>query len=67
MEITLEEMTIQERLQLLDRIWNSFLSHKDELPSPDWHKDVLEKRRKNLSEGKERRLDWKGAKNWKRT
>ena len=62
MEITLEEMTIRERLQLMDRIWDSLLSHEDELPSPDWHKEVLDKRRKNLSEGRERRLDWKSAK-----
>jgi len=56
-------MTIQERLQLMDKIWNSLLPREDELPSPDWHKDVLDKRHQSLSKGKERRLDWKGAKN----
>jgi len=60
-------MTIQERLRLMDRIWDSLLSHESELPSPDWHKDVLEKKTKFLSEDRERASIGKARKNRKRT
>lgn len=50
--IDIKNMTIQDRLQTMEAIWNSFLNEEDNLDSPAWHQDVLEKRKKDSK--------WKG-------
>jgi putative addiction module component (TIGR02574 family) len=33
----LSKLSIAERLELMDRIWESFSSTPDSVPLPDWH------------------------------
>ena len=62
MELILEKMTLEEKLKLLEELWSDLLSHEDEVPSPQWHKDILEKREEKVKKGQETMLDWNDAK-----
>ncbi len=62
MEIVLEKMTIEEKLRLMDKIWNMLLPEEETLPSPEWHREVLEKREYDFREGREKVYDWQYAK-----
>jgi putative addiction module component (TIGR02574 family) len=37
-------MSVEERLALIDDLWESIKGRQNEIPSPDWHREVLEKR-----------------------
>lgn len=56
--LPLDEMTVDEKLDALDRIWADLRSNPEQIPSPAWHKDVLESRAKQLSEGSTSLNDW---------
>ncbi len=47
----INNMSIVERLQTMEAIWDSLLHENTEVESPDWHKDVLKERRKTIEDG----------------
>ncbi len=47
----ISNMSIAERLQTMEAIWDS-LTHEDtDIESPDWHNDVLTERKKAIENG----------------
>ena len=62
MQIDLNNLTIQDKLRLIEFIWNDLLKTEKEVPSPAWHKDELLAREKRVKENKEKILNWKEAK-----
>ncbi len=55
-------MTIEEKLKLMEEIWSDLVTHGDRIPSPLWHKEILEEREKKIKDGQEVILDWDEAK-----
>lgn len=49
----LHRLSQQEKLILIEEIWDSITHGQEEPESPDWHKEVLRKRLEMLDEGKE--------------
>jgi hypothetical protein len=50
----IESMSVTERLQAMDQLWDSLNNrHGDDIPSPDWHQDLLADRRRELSAEKQ--------------
>jgi len=47
----IERMSVTERLQAMDQIWDSLNRCSDEIPSPDWHQDVLADRKARVQSG----------------
>ena len=47
----LERMSVAERLRAMDRLWDSLNQCGDEIPSPDWHQDVLADRKARAQSG----------------
>ncbi len=47
----INNMSIAERLQTMEEIWDSLLHEDTEIESPDWHNDVLNERRKAIEDG----------------
>lgn len=45
-------MSVIERLQAMDQLWDSLSRCADEIPSPDWHQDVLAEARALSGEAK---------------
>jgi len=47
----LEKMSVTERLRAIDQLWDSLKRCADEIPSPDWHQDVLADRKARTQSG----------------
>ena len=50
--IEIKKMSVIERLQAMEAIWDSLLYEESEIESPEWHKDILEERKKKIEDGK---------------
>jgi hypothetical protein len=50
----IDRMSVTERVQAMDQLWDSLTRDGGEIPSPDWHHDVLadRKARAQLGEAK---------------
>ncbi len=46
----IKNMSATERLKAMELLWDSLVTEKEEIPSPDWHKEILEGRAKNSQE-----------------
>jgi putative addiction module component (TIGR02574 family) len=44
-------MTVAERMELMEKIWESLRLDEEELPVPDWHREILSERLKRMEEG----------------
>ena len=62
MQLTLEKMSIEEKLKLMEEIWTDLIKHEDQISSPLWHKGILEEREERVKKGQETILDWNEAK-----
>jgi hypothetical protein len=64
MEITLplDQMTVEEKLRLIEQIWEDLRKKEEDIPVPDWHLEVLRERERLLAEGKTRYIPWEQAK-----
>ena len=60
--LPLKEMTLQEKLAVMELIWEDIVRTPDVLESPAWHRDVLEERGQRIAEGKSQFTDWEKAK-----
>jgi hypothetical protein len=56
--LPLEKMTMAEKLETMELLWADISKTPAELPSPSWHRDVLNERRRLVAEGKLKFLDW---------
>ena len=45
------QMTVAERMELMEKIWESLRLDEEELPVPDWHREILSERLKRMEEG----------------
>jgi putative addiction module component (TIGR02574 family) len=60
--ISLDSLSVSEKLILMERLWDDLSRRPADLPSPDWHGDVLAERREAVREGKSAFVDWDEAK-----
>ena len=47
----IERMSVTERLQVMDQLWDFLTRDGDEVPSPAWHQDVLADRKARAQRG----------------
>ena len=47
----LKKMSTVERLQAMEALWDSMLSESDKIDTPKWHEDILEERKRIISNG----------------
>lgn len=50
--LPLNEMTVEEKLQVMEAIWDDLLRSPEDVPTPAWHKDILEERERDIQEGR---------------
>lgn len=60
--LPLDSMSVEEKMQIMEIIWDDLCRETDKLCSPKWHKDVLKEREKGLKSGSDKYLDWDTAK-----
>lgn len=60
-DLPLDNMTLADKLEAMELLWADISRKPEELPSPAWHREVLLERRRLVTEGKLRFLDWDTA------
>ena len=60
--VDLKAMSIPEKMELLQAVWDDLLQSEADLKSPDWHGDVLREREERVRTGQETFIDWEVAK-----
>ena len=50
--LPLKEMTVAEKLQLMEVLWDDLSRSPEDVPSPAWHGEVLAERQRLIDEGK---------------
>ena len=61
MDITLEKMTMPEKLRLMEALWADLSRHADAMDLPDWHAQALRETEQRVADGKEVAMDWETA------
>lgn len=61
-ELNLDTLSVAEKVRLLETVWDSLCSQTGDVQSPDWHREVLDARKKRLSEGRATVAPWSEAK-----
>ena len=61
--LPLDKMTTTEKLQVMEDLWNDLRDHDAEIPSPEWHEQVLKEREQKIQDGSAKISDWEVAKN----
>lgn len=60
--LPLKDMTLLEKLAVMESLWEDLSKTPDAIESPAWHKDVLEERRQHIAQGRSKFSDWETAK-----
>ena len=47
----ISKMSVNERLQTMEALWDSLTHETAEIDSPDWHSDVLKDRQQKIDSG----------------
>ena len=55
-------MSLPEKLSLMEALWDELCQREEEVPVPDWHKQVLNEREQQIKEGKATFGEWEAAK-----
>jgi lysozyme family protein len=63
-QIPLDTMTVKEKLRAMEEIWADLRRQPETVPSPNWHRGVLDAKEQNDALSYE---DWKIAKDRIRT
>jgi hypothetical protein len=60
--VPLNDMTVTEKLQLMEALWEDLSRNADALESPEWHREVLEERERRIASGEAHFSGWEQAK-----
>jgi putative addiction module component (TIGR02574 family) len=60
--LPLSDLTVSEKLQLMEALWEDLSRNADALESPEWHREVLEDRQRRIASGEAHFSDWEQAK-----
>lgn len=58
----IDEMTPEERLRVMEMLWDALSATADSIDSPDWHRDMLKQTEARVASGQEEPMDWEKAK-----
>jgi len=61
-ELQIERMTLEEKLRATEALWADLSRHEEQIPSPEWHQQVLQDRAARVESGQEKFVDWETAK-----
>lgn len=58
----IEEMTVAEKLQLMEELWQDLTHEPANFEPPEWHRMVLEERQRAVKNGDTEYIEWEDAK-----
>jgi len=50
--LPLDKMTSLDKIAVIEKLWDDLCRDPETIPSPTWHKDVLEAREKEINQGR---------------
>ena len=56
------KLTVKEKLQTMETLWQSLSADPEAVQSPAWHEDELRAREEDIESGKSKFIDWEKAK-----
>jgi hypothetical protein len=60
--IDIKHLSREEKLRIMEAIWEDLSNDEEQIESPDWHKKALLETEHRLSSGQEKIVDWQDAK-----
>jgi hypothetical protein len=60
--LPLNEMSVEEKLQTMETIWQDLSANPEQIESPAWHEEELRVREAQIESGEAKFLDWEKAK-----
>jgi len=60
--LNVEQMTLEEKLRAMETLWENLSRREEDIPVPQWHKDLLDERERSVKEGKASFMNWETAK-----
>jgi len=61
-DIKLSQLTLAQKLNLMEALWDDLARDEENIESPPWHKGILKDREKSLTAGKANISNWEEAK-----
>jgi putative addiction module component (TIGR02574 family) len=61
-DLSLSDYSYEQKLDLLETLWDDLARNDIVLKSPDWHQEILKDREQALSSGRVKISDWEEAK-----
>lgn len=62
MSLSVEKMSIEEKFQTMETIWDDLCKKADSISSPPWHEKILNDRENGISNGEDVFVDLNTAK-----
>lgn len=50
--LEIRKMSRIERIQAMEALWDSLIGEESAIESPEWHRDILEERKRKIENGK---------------
>ena len=60
--IEIKHLSREEKLRVMEAIWEDLSKEEERIESPDWHQKALQQTERRLSSGQEKIVDWQDAK-----
>jgi len=60
--IQLDKLTNEEKIQIMETVWEDLCKNAENFKSPDWHQGILQDREQQVNKGKSQFTDWDQAK-----
>jgi putative addiction module component (TIGR02574 family) len=60
--LPLNEMSVEEKLQAVEALWQSLSAEPAAVESPAWHEEELRERERKIESGETKFIDWEEAK-----
>ena len=60
--INIKDLSREEKLKVMEDIWEDLSRDEKEVESPNWHQEALKETENRVSSGQEKIVDWKIAK-----
>ena len=61
-QFQIDQMTVTEKLRIMEELWEDLRTRAAAVPMPQWHKDLLDEREQLIENGEAQFSDWETAK-----
>ena len=59
--LQIDQMTVAEKLRIMEELWDDLRTRAEDVPMPQWHKDLLDERERLIETGEAQFDDWDSA------